>query len=146
MSLVACGSEPATGSAADRDGGGELALLGAWIRPTPPITNVGAFYLTIRNRGSGVDRVVAAAVAPLRRGRDPSDRRPSTGSRRWVWPRAGELEVGPAVTSWCSSRPGLHVMCLGLDEPVVEGERVPLTIEFDSGTGSLTTEAEAENR
>ena len=40
---------------------------------------------------------------------------------------------------------GLHVMCLGLDAPIEDGQSVPLTVDFERGD-SLTIEARAENR
>jgi periplasmic copper chaperone A len=58
------------------------------------------------------------------------------GDRDLEVPAGGELVFDPA---------GLHLMCLGLDEPVAEGDLVPLTVRFD-GAGPLTVEALAENR
>lgn len=136
----------ADGAEAGRGGSaeiGEVMLADAWIRPTPPISNVGAFYLRIENRGSTPDRVIGASA-----------------------PRCAEIEihrteVADGVASMARAEPdhleiaaggelgfeptGLHIMCLGLDQPVEEGARVTLTIEFERA-GPVTVEAEAGDR
>ncbi len=143
LTLAGCGEATGAAPAGLPTSATGVRVAGAWIRPTPPITNVAAFYLRVENGGSDADRVVAASS-----------------------PRCAEIEIhqtttvdGVASMSLASDEQlsvepghdlvfepnGLHVMCLGLDEPVVEGEAVPLTVQLEIA-GSLTVDAVAENR
>lgn len=142
VSAVACGGpgSDADTDAATADG---VTVGDAWIRPTPPVTNVGAFYLTVRNGTSQPDRVLGASsprCAEIEIHRtDTVDGVASMGPAEPAdleIPAGGELRFDPT---------DLHVMCLGLDEPVVAGDVVPLTVSFER-SGDLTVEAVAENR
>ncbi|MEM9560999.1 MAG: copper chaperone PCu(A)C [Actinomycetota bacterium] len=138
LGVAACG-----GAGADTAAGDELVVSDAWIRPTPPITNVGAFYLTIRNGADVSDRLLAASSP---RCAEIELHQTTTVDGVASMSLAGVEELTVAVGAELVFEPnGLHVMCLGLDEPVVEGEEVPLTVEFET-SGSRTVQAAAENR
>jgi periplasmic copper chaperone A len=138
VSAVGCGG---AGSGATTVDG--VTIGDVWIRPTPPVTNVGAFYLTVRNGAPQPDRVVAASsprCAEIEIHRtDMVDgvaaMNPAEAADLEV-PAGGELRFDPT---------GLHVMCLGLDEPVVAGDRIDLTVRLEIA-GDVTVEAVAENR
>jgi copper(I)-binding protein len=150
-SLVACSVGAVTGT--DGVAGGPEAvaevpvdgviLRDAWIRPTPPVTNVGAFYLTVVNGADRADRVVGARSP---RCAEVEIHRSSTveGVATMDPATSADLEVAAGGTLVFEPS-GLHVMCLGLTEPVVEGEHIPLTVEL-VGAGELTVEAVAEGR
>ncbi len=141
--FAACGAQRAELSHSGSVGNGELTLTDAWIRPTPPIANVGAFYLTITNEGSEDARVVAAS-SPRCAEIEIHQTTIVDGVASMSAAAPGELELAPG-DDLVFEPTGLHVMCLGLDEPIEEGQSVPLTVDFDR-TGSLTIEAEADNR
>lgn len=146
VGLAACGGQPAPAGSEASSGSstvGDVIVADAWIRPTPPVSNVGAFYLTIRNAGDAADAVIGATA-----------------------PRCDEIEIHQTATvddvsSMAPAEPavlelpagadlvfepsGLHMMCLGLDEPVEVGEQLLVTIELDRA-GPVTVEAVAENR
>jgi len=121
----------------------EVTLVDAWIRPTPPVTNVGAFYLTVDNGTDRDDRLVGASSP---RCAEIEIHRTSTvdGVAAMDLADPADLEV-PARGRLVLEPSNLHAMCLGLTEPVVDGERIPLTVEL-AGTGELSVEAVAENR
>ncbi len=53
-----------------------------------------------------------------------------------------ELAV-PAGGTLVMEPGGLHVMCIGLRSPLVEGEEIPITFEFESaGTVEVTVTVE----
>jgi copper(I)-binding protein len=137
VGLAGCGGD---GPAVD-DGG--VLLADAWIRPTPPVTNVGAFYLVVRNGTARPDRVVGASSP---RCAEMEIHRTETvdGVSSMGPADRGDLDL-EAGSELVFEPSGLHVMCLGLDRPVVEGDRIPLTIELE-GAGSRAIEAVAENR
>lgn len=133
------GTEPST----DPGTTDEVVLSQAWIRPTPPVTNVGAFYLIIRNGTARSDRVERAssprcAEVEIHR----TDTVDDVSSMAPAGPADLELPAGGELRFEAN---GLHIMCLGLDEPVVEGDRIPLTVRL-AEAGDLTIEAVAENR
>lgn len=146
--LASCGGDAIAGD--DGAGGdtavwqaGEVVVTDAWIRPTPPITNIGAFYLTVRNDGPDPDEIVGASAPRC----DEIEIHQTTtvdGVASMDRATEAELAVDPG-RSVVFEPSGLHVMCLGLDEPVVDGERVLLRIEFERA-GTIELEAAAENR
>jgi hypothetical protein len=91
--------------------------------------------MIIHNHGSGPDRLVAASTAAA--GRTELHRHVMTDGvmkMRSVAaidvPAGGTAELKPG---------GLHVMMIGLEAPLVEGTRVPLTLTFERA-GTVTVE------
>ncbi len=151
LTLAACGGSSSAGTgdssvdpSAVVSASGEVEVGGAWIRPTPPISNIGAFYLTIRNDGASPDRLVGAtaprcAEIEIHQTETDEDDVASMGEAT-----ADQLTI-EAGRSLVFEPSGLHVMCLGLDEPVEAGQLVTLTVELERA-GPVTVEAVAENR
>lgn len=147
--LSACGGDgdADTGDAGDRPsaaGGADgVVVTDAWIRPTPPVSNIGAFYLTVHNDGQDPDGIVSAS-APRCAEIEIHQTTTVDGVASMDRATGAELTIEPG-RSVVFEPSGLHVMCLGLDEPVVDGEQVELTIEFERA-GPIRVEAVAENR
>ena len=100
---------------------GDLAVVSAWARATPPGADVGAAYVTIENRGEADDRLDrrrdAGRGVDQRRMR-PSRRTASPPCGRWsdaVVPAGGRLAMTPG---------GIHLMLMELTAPLLEGESV----------------------
>jgi copper(I)-binding protein len=97
--------------------------------PTPPVASVGAVYLLITNHGSkpdtlvSVDSPVAASVEIHR-----STLQQGIMQMRQIT----SLECPPGVTK---IEPGaLHIMLLGLKQPLAAGSTFPLSLKFrDAG-------------
>ncbi|MFV0260196.1 MAG: copper chaperone PCu(A)C [Acidimicrobiales bacterium] len=126
--LTGCGStdDPSAPAGAAT---GPLEVTDAWIRPTPPVGNLGAFYFTITNSGAETDRLVAVTsprceVVELHR----TDVEAGTASMNPAGP--DDLVVDPGASLRFEPL-SLHAMCLGLTEPVVDGETIPITLEFE---------------
>lgn len=124
--------------------GGRVALVDAWIRPTPPVTNVGAFYLRIVNGSATDDRVVGASSPHCAEVEIHQTDTDDDGVASMRLAEGSDLLVA-AGEDLVFEPSGLHVMCLGLDQPVVDGARLSLTVEL-AEIGPLTVEAAAENR
>ncbi|MFV0526686.1 MAG: copper chaperone PCu(A)C [Acidimicrobiales bacterium] len=140
--LVGCGSSGGS-SAEDGAGSGPIEVTDVWIRPTPPVGNLGAFYFIITNTGSDVDRLVGVdsprcEMVELHQ-TEVEDGTASMGP-------AGPDDLVVAPDAQVRFEPlGLHAMCLGLTDPVVEGELVPLTLSFETA-GPIRAEAVAADR
>jgi copper(I)-binding protein len=94
--------------------------------PTPPVAGVGAVYLRITNHGAKSDSLMAiespaAAKVEIHR---------STLAEGVMQMRAvGSLECPPHGT--VNIEPGaLHIMLIGLKQPLVAGSSFPLTLKF----------------
>lgn len=106
----------------------ELQAEEPWARPAAVGANSAA-YLILRNRGKSAVTLVgvssSAATAELHRtvmkaegvmGMEP----------------AGVIEIGPGEEVRFEPG-GLHVMLIGVGQPLAEGEIVEITFEFDDG-------------
>ena len=129
LAAVGCGSDD------------PVSTADMWARPTAPDATNAAFYGTLTNnteevvslsdgysksceeielhRSSSVDGVVSMA--------------PADASELLIAP-GGNMTLEPV---------GLHVMCVGLIEPFVEGTAVSLELTF-AETGTFVTDVEVE--
>lgn len=116
---------------------GELAIVSAWARATPPGAKVGGAYVTVENRGDADDRLLSAA-SPVARSATPHQTIEENGIAKMrpleeaTVPAGGRLEMQPGAT---------HMMLTGLSAPLKEGEHVPVTLVFETA-GSVTVELE----
>jgi copper(I)-binding protein len=113
---------------------GGLQIGNPWARATPSGATVGAGYLTITNKGKAPDRLVGGAAAPAARFEihntvvegGVAKMRPVTG-----------LEIKPGET--VELKPGgMHVMLLGLKQPLKQGQRIKGMLVFEqAGTVAI---------
>jgi copper(I)-binding protein len=106
---------------------GPLSIQSPWSRATAPMQKTGVAYLTIRNDGAEADRLtdVASPVAAkvqlhesIREG-DVMKMRKVSGL---AVPAHGTATLAPG---------GYHVMLMGLEAPLKEGQSFPLTLTFE---------------
>jgi copper(I)-binding protein len=115
-----------------------LAVRDAWVRATP---GAAAAYLTLENRSGRSDRLVSVG-SPVARRVELHESRVENGIMRMrriegiAVPAGGSVRLEPG---------GLHVMLMGLHEPLAEGQGVPLTLSFESGA-TLAVDAEVRAR
>lgn len=112
---------------------GDLAVISAWARATPPGADVAAAYVTVENGGSGDDRLTgiatpAATSTSIHETVEENGVATMRPLEHAIVPAGGRLEMAPG---------GIHVMLMGLTGPLVEGEMMPLTITFEHA-GELT--------
>ena len=113
-------------SACGPAGSPDVQVTGAWARATAP-GQTAAAYMSISNRGSGDDRLVAVTAAP-----------PATAMLHATYSSEGvstmqRMEDGLDISAGGTAqlRPlGAHVMIMGLKEPLKAGSTLPLTLRF----------------
>lgn len=110
-----------------------LSLSDAWARPTLGAGRTSAAYVTITNRDGTDDRLVAASLPGA-----TSVEIHTAGMENGVMRmrRLDGVDV-PAGESIRFAPGGLHIMIIGLEDPLVAGDMVPLTLVFEAA-GQLT--------
>lgn len=98
-----------------------------WARPTAPRQSVGAAYMLLRSPGG--DRLLGGS-SPVAARVELHETRMEGDVMRMRAREVLDLPPGQAVTL---APGGLHVMLIGLAEPLAAGQRVPLTLRFERG-------------
>lgn len=107
---------------------GDIEVSGAFTRATLPKAPVGGGYLTITNRGDSDDRLVAASSPAAERVELHEMRMEGEVMKMAEREEGVELPAGEVVAL---APGGLHIMFIGLAAPFVEGESVPVTLQFE---------------
>jgi copper(I)-binding protein len=108
---------------------GSLQVSQARSLPTPPVAAVGAVYLSIANRGAKADSLLAVS-SPI--AASAEIHRSTTVQGVMQMRRVAALECPPGVTN--IEPGGVHIMLLGLTQPLVAGATFPLSLKFrDAG-------------
>jgi copper(I)-binding protein len=122
---------------------GDLEITGAFSRATLPNAPVGAGYLTILNKGTSDDRLVSASspvagttqIHEMKMEGDVMKMNEVEGGL--VIPAGGIVTLAPG---------GFHIMFMKLNQQLVEGTKVPLTVTFEkAGTVDMELAVGAVN-
>jgi len=119
---------------------GNLVITQAWSRATPGGAKVGGGYLTITNEGSTPDRLIGGSsqVAAKVQVHEMS----MNNGVMTMRPVEQGLVIEPGKTVKLSPG-GFHLMLLDLKGPLKQGEKVPVTLEFErAGKISLMFDVE----
>ena len=115
---------------------GDLVITQAWSRATPGGAKIGGAYLTIENKGSTPDRLLGGSA-------DVADKvqvHEMTMNNGVMTMRA--LDKGLAIEPGKTVRlapGGYHLMLLDLKSPLKQGDKLPVTLEFEkAGKVKLT--------
>ncbi|UXZ54180.1 copper chaperone PCu(A)C [Halomonas sp. 7T] len=100
-----------------------------WTRATPPGAGAGGGFVTLTNRSSTDDRLVGATSPLTERVELHTMEMDGDVMRMSHLPDGIELPAGDTVTL---APGGLHLMFMELGSPIVEGEPVPVTLEFQN--------------
>ncbi|KAE8437549.1 MULTISPECIES: copper chaperone PCu(A)C [Halomonadaceae] len=98
-----------------------------WTRATPPGAGAGGGFVTLTNHGDGDDMLIGATSPVTERVEIHIMEMDGDVMRMAPLPGGIELPAGGSVTL---APGGLHLMLMELDSPIVEGEPVPVTLEF----------------
>ena len=115
----------------------EIEVKDAWARATPAKAENGAAYLTIVSPAS--DRLTGVST-PIAKQAELHNMTMESGVMK-MRPLAGiDLPAGQKVTL----KPGgVHIMLIGLKQPLRPGQSFPLTVYFEkSGTSEVTVSVE----
>jgi periplasmic copper chaperone A len=114
-------------AAAETYSAGGIQIGNPWARATPKGATVGGGFLTITNKGTESDRLIGGSIAPAARfevhttimENGVAKMRQVTG-----------LEIKPGET--VELKPGgMHVMFMGLKQPLTKGQTVKGTLVFE---------------
>ncbi|WP_099866132.1 copper chaperone PCu(A)C [Pararhizobium haloflavum] len=115
---------------------GDIAIGHPWTRATPPSATIGGGYLTLDNGGATTDRLVGGS-SPVAE-RVEIHTMEIDGGVMKMRKLADGVEI-PAGETVDLAPGGLHIMLIGLKQPIAEGDMVPVTLEFEQG-GSVEVE------
>jgi len=115
---------------------GSLNIEHPWSRATPPGTPTGGGFMTIHNEGDEAD-VLLGGHSDFTQSISVHQTKMEDGTMRMMPQHDGlEIPAGGSVTL----EPGsYHLMLMGLQAPLVEGERRTITLEFEKA-GSIEVE------
>lgn len=106
---------------------GTLAITSPWARATPSGASVGAGYLAVENWGPQAEHLVGANSSVA--GHVEIHSMTVENGVMRMGPLDDGLELAPGGR--IEIKPGgYHLMLMDLKQPLREGERVPLTLEF----------------
>jgi copper(I)-binding protein len=120
----------ATPSLAQQVKAGDLVIDHAWTRATPGGADVGIGYLTIENKGTAPDKLISAST-PVAAKAELHEMSMDNGVMK-MRPVKDGLPIPPGQSVTLAPG-GLHLMLMGLKNPLKEGGKVPLTLQFEKG-------------
>lgn len=119
---------------------GSLEIAQPWTRATPATAQTGGGFLTITNKGTTPDRLIAA--------RSPASNKVEVHEMKMDGNvmKMRELEKGleiPAGATVTLKPGGYHIMFMGLKAPLAKDSKVPVTLVFEKA-GSIDVELKVE--
>ena len=113
---------------------GDLVITEAWSRATPSGAKVAGGYLTIENKGTATDRLISGAGNVA--GKVEIHEMGMNNGVMTMRPLDKGLTIEPGKTVKLAPG-GYHLMLMDLKNPLKQGEKVPLTLEFEKA-GKVT--------
>ena len=115
---------------------GPLQVENPWVRATPGGAKVGGGYLTIKNDGAAPDKLVGAS-SPIAQKMELDEMSSENGVMKMrALPNGLQINPGQTVTL----KPGgYHIMFVGLNKPLKQGDHVPVTLNF-ANAGTVNVE------
>jgi copper(I)-binding protein len=119
---------------------GDLVITQGWSRATPGGAKVGGGYLTIENKGSTADRLIGGSAEIA--GKVQLHEMAMNNGVMTMRPVDKGLVIEPGKTVKLTPG-GLHLMLLDLKNPLKQGDKVPVTLEFEkAGKVSLSLDVQ----
>lgn len=138
FALATICAEPAS---AQQVKAGDLVIDHAWTRATPGGAQVGAGYLTIENRGVITDKLIGASTRAAAKA-EVHEMAMDNGVMT-MRPVQGGLSIPPGQSITLAPG-GYHIMLMELKAPFKEGDKVPLTLQFEkAGTVDVMLDVQA---
>jgi periplasmic copper chaperone A len=107
---------------------GDLVISQAWSRATPNGAKIGAGYFTIENKGKAADKLVG--VSGEISGRIELHEMSMNNGVMKMRAVDGGLAIDPGKTVKLAPG-GYHLMMFDLKNPLKQGDKVPVTLEFE---------------
>jgi copper(I)-binding protein len=118
---------------------GGITIEHPWARSTAASIPNGAVYLVLSNEGQQTDRLISAS-SPIAQKAEVHTHVADEGVMRMRPISAVEVMPGSPTAL---APGGLHIMLLGLKEPLVRGKAFPLTLTFEKA-GPVNMEVEVQ--
>ena len=125
ISLAALFTTP---SRAEEVMAGDLVISQAWSRATPGGAKIGGGYLTIENKGTAPDRLIGGSADVA--GKVEVHEMAMNNGVMTMRPLDKGLAIEPGQTVKLAPG-GYHLMLFDLKEPLKQGDKVPVTLEFE---------------
>jgi copper(I)-binding protein len=141
--LACCAAMFALAGASARAGdatAGDLVLTQAWSRATPSGAKIAGGYLTVENKGAAPDRLIGASGENI--GKVEVHEMAMNNGVMTMRPLDKGLSIEPGKTVKLAPG-GYHLMLMDLRQPFKQGDKVPLTLEFEkAGKVSLSLDVQ----
>ena len=118
----------ATPSRADDVKAGDLVISQAWTRATPGGAKTGGGFLTIENKGSSPDKLIGVSADAA--GKVEVHQMAMDGGVMKMRPVEGGLAIEPGKTVKLAPG-GYHLMMMDLKAPLKQGDKLPVTLQFE---------------
>ena len=119
---------------------GSLEISQPWTRATPATAQTGGGFLTITNKGTTPDRLIAARSPASNKVEVHEMKMDGTVMKMRELAKGLEIPAGATVTL----KPGgYHIMFMGLKAPLAKDAKVPVTLVFEKA-GSIDVELKVE--
>jgi copper(I)-binding protein len=120
---------------------GDLVITQAWSRATPGGAKTGAGFLTIENKGAAPDRLTGAAADAA--GKVELHEMAMNNGVMTMRPVEKGLVIDPGKSVMLAPG-GYHLMLKDLKSPLRQGEKLPITLDFErAGKVQVTLEVQA---
>jgi copper(I)-binding protein len=107
---------------------GDLVITQAWTRATPNGAKIGGGYLTIENKGTAPDRLIGGS-ADITGSVQVHEMSMDDGVMKMrPLDRGLAIEPGKVVKL---APGGYHLMMMDLKSPLKQGDRLPITLQFE---------------
>lgn len=107
---------------------GDLVITQAWSRATPSGAKIGGGYVTIENKGAAPDRLIGGSADVA--GKVEVHEMTTTDGVMKMRQLENGLTIEPGKTVKLAPG-GYHLMLFDLKSPLKQGEKVPVTLEFE---------------
>ncbi|KWV57298.1 hypothetical protein AS156_38940 [Bradyrhizobium macuxiense] len=119
---------------------GDLVITQAWTRATPSGAKIGGGYLTIENKGTVPDRLVGGSGDVA--GKIEIHEMSMNNGVMKMRPLDKGLTIEPGKTVKLAPG-GYHLMMFDLKNPLKQGDKVPVTLEFERA-GKVTVSLDVQ--
>jgi periplasmic copper chaperone A len=107
---------------------GDLVITQGWSRATPSGAKIGGGYLTIENKGATADRLIGGSADVA--GKVEVHEMAMKNGVMTMRPLDNGLAIDPGKTVKLAPG-GYHLMIFDLKSPLKQGDKLPVTLEFE---------------
>lgn len=115
-----------------------IEINDAWVRETPPGSTITAAYMNIENNGSAEDTLKSASSKVSKSAEIHKTSVDDKGVAKMEMVESVQVPSGSTVKL---EPGGMHIMLIGLEEPIKSGDKVEVELVFEN-EGSVKVEAE----